>query len=139
MGTIYDFEQSVIINQPAKTRPRGNATASLEISRLKPRRTISTATPIIPPAIALAVLEEASAWLDTPLPQHWIGKLAERAETVYARNARFRQLINGRGNVGRDWLWAFTRHWLSGLLAKHRPDLAARLPSHFKIGRDLTP
>src|SRR5438445_12045075 len=86
-------------------------------------------TPIVPRAIAAAVLEEASLWFDEPLPGHWIRQLTARANAVYACNPRFRGRIATRDNAGRDRLWAFTRHWLSDLIRRHRPHLHARLPS----------
>jgi hypothetical protein len=91
----------------------------------------------VPSAVAIAVWEEASVWLDAPLPRRWIGELIERADAVYRHSPRFRQLLRQPGNAGRDWLWSFTRHWLAGLLIKHRPALAARLPSGYKIGHPL--
>jgi len=95
-------------------------------------------TPIIPIAVANSVWREASFWLGETLPRKWIADLAERAEVIYTHNPRFRRLLRQRGNSGRDWLWAFTRHWLSGLLVEHRPSLAARLPSEYNVGKPLS-
>src|SRR6266496_480235 len=103
----------------------------------KPRPRIELDTPIIPYAVAHGVWEEASAWLHEPLPAAWVGQLIERANTIYACNPRFRSLLRRKGNAGRDWLWAFTRHWLAGLLSKHRQDLYSRLPSSYSVGRQL--
>src|SRR5437879_3212476 len=127
---------------PSRIRCLGLAPGLSSHSKSKiqnPKSKILSKTPIVPLAIAIAVWEEASVWLDAPLPRSWITTLAERAEAIYAHNARFRSVINRRGNAGRDWLWSFTRHWLAGLLIKHRPALAARLPSAYKIGRPLHP
>jgi len=96
-------------------------------------------TPIVPRAIAAAVLEEASLWFDEPLPGHWIRQLTARANAVYACNPRFRGRIATRDNAGRDRLWAFTRHWLSDLIWRHRPHLHARLPSSYGVGHPLPP
>lgn len=98
---------------------------------------IEKETPVVPSVIAKSVVHEASFWLGEMLPPEWITDLAVRAEVIYAQNPRFRQLLRARGNSGRDWLWAFTRHWLSGLLVEHRPSLAARLPSEYKVGHPL--
>jgi hypothetical protein len=65
--------------------------------------------------------------------------LAERANVIYQHNARFRQLLRQPGNAGRDWLWAFARHWLCGLLSARRPDLSLRLPASYAVGRELPP
>jgi hypothetical protein len=102
-----------------------------------PRARIENDTPIVP--IAIAVWEEASLWLDAGLPRSWIAELAERGNVIYAHNPRFRQLIRRPGNASRDWLWAFTRHWLSALLASRRPELRRRLPASYAVGRDLPP
>jgi hypothetical protein len=58
-------------------------------------------------------------------------------EIIYEHNARFRALL--RGSAGREWLRAFTRHWLFAMLLSRRPDLSARLPSSFVSGHDLPP
>ena len=94
-------------------------------------------TPLVPQAVASAVWEEAGAWLGEELPREWLARLTERAEAVYASNARVRQRLRGPGNGGRDWLWTFTRHWLAALIWHHRPDLHARLPDAFNLGHPL--
>ena len=94
-------------------------------------------TPIVPHAIASAVWEEAGAWLGEELPREWLARLIERAEAVYASNARVRRRLRGNGNGGRDWLWAFTRHWLAALIWQQRPDLYTRLPDSFNVGHLL--
>lgn len=104
---------------------------------LKKRPRIELDTPIVPVAVAIGVWEEACAWLDEELPRHWIARLTERANVIYQHNAQFRQLLRGRGTRGRDALWAFTRHWLCGLIWEHRPDLDARLPDSYSSGRPL--
>lgn len=105
--------------------------------RRRTRHRIEQDTPIHPGIVAWAVVEEASAWLGKPLPKRWIRELAGRANTVYARNARFRRRICSRGNEGRDWLWAFTRHWLAALLHRHAPHLHRRLPASYAAGHGL--
>ena len=103
--------------------------------RLHPAR-IDQDTPIVPAAVAAAVWEEARVSLDTELPSAWIGELTRRAETVYARNPRWRRRLRRAGNRGRDCLWAFTRHWLAALICKHRPELYPRLPADYSVGQD---
>ncbi len=103
--------------------------------RTHPR--IELDTPIVPQAVAEAVWEEAGVWLGEPLPRRWIAELTARANTVYGGNRRFRRLLRRRGHAGRDWLWAFTRHWLAALIWKHRPDLHARLPAAYNVGKSL--
>ena len=94
-------------------------------------------TPIVPRAVMEAVCEEAAVWLGQPLPRRWIRELTARANTIYAHNPRFRRKIRAKGDKGRDYLWAFARHWLAGLIAERRPDTYPPLPSSFSIGHPL--
>jgi hypothetical protein len=94
-------------------------------------------TPLVPAAIAAAVCEEASVWLEEALPQEWRRVLVRRANAIYARNSQFRRNVRGRDTRGRDWLWAFTRHWLAGLMLKYRPDFHERLPGSYRVGQPL--
>lgn len=126
MGMIIDLEYPAA-TAAAPSRGRG----------LKERPRIEADTPIVPRAVAMSVWAEACAWLEAPLPRTWVNRLAARANAVYARNPRFRQTINRPGPAGRDWLWAFTRHWLAAMILKHRPDLHARLPQTYNAGGDL--
>ena len=125
MGISYDLEM------PLRTSTRPSR------RRRKPRTGIEADTPLVPRAVATAVVEEAGVWLHQELPPEWVNKLVTRANTLYARHARFRRRLNAPGNAGRDWLWAFTRHWLAALLLKHRPDQHTRLPPGYQIGRAL--
>lgn len=104
-------------------------------NRSRACKRIERETPILPRAIAGSVLEEASAWLGEQLPTSWIAELEARANTVYPANQRFRRRIRGGGNSGRDWLWAFTRHWLAALLKRRRPELFIRLPHRYCVGQ----
>lgn len=93
-------------------------------------------TPIVPRAVAEQVCERASLWLGEALPREWALELAERANVVYQHNAKFRRLLNRRGDAGKEWLAAFMRHWLCALLASRRPDLCRRLPESYAVGRE---
>ncbi len=79
------------------------------------RRRIEDDTPIVPEAVAEAVWEEACVWLNEQLPREWIRRLAVRANVAYTRNTHFHRTLRRQGNAGRDWLWAFSRHWLAAL------------------------
>jgi hypothetical protein len=94
-------------------------------------------TPIVPGAVAIAVLEEASVWLEEALPRHWARELCARARTVYACNERFRRKLRAPGASGRDLLWAFARHWLAALIQERRPHLHRRLPASYSVGHPL--
>jgi len=100
---------------------------------------IESDTPIVPRAIMEAVCEEAGVWLGQPLPRRWIRELTARANAVYARNPRFRRKVRASGDSGRDYLWAFTRHWLAGLLWERRPQSHTRLPNSYSVGHPLPP
>lgn len=106
-------------------------------ARPRRRRRIEQDTPIVPEAVATAVWEEACVWLDEELPRAWIRRLAVRANTTYTRNEPFRRMIRRSGDAGRDWLWAFTRHWLAAMIWKQRRHLHARLPASYNTGANL--
>src|SRR5947209_13092060 len=98
------------------------------------RPRIELDTPTAPRAVAEAVCEEAGVWVGEPLPRRWVRELMAQANTVYSHNPRFRRKVRGQGNSGRDYLWAFVRHWLAGLLWERRPRLYARLPAGYNVG-----
>lgn len=102
-----------------------------------PRRRIQNDTPIVPLAVAEAVWEEASVYLQAELPRAWVRRLVVRAQLVYNRNAQFRKLLRKDGDAGRDWLWAFTRHWLAAMIWQQRRDLHSRLPAEYAVGLAL--
>lgn len=125
------------MNSTALPPPKSKSSKLTRKRNMKSIPRIESDTPIVPSAIARAVWEEASLWLDELLPRSWIRELVARANTVYAHNARFRRIIRGLGDRGRDSLWAFTRHWLAGLLWEHRRHLHARLPASYNVGQPL--
>jgi hypothetical protein len=106
---------------------------------MNPTPRIESDTPIVPRAVMEAVLEEAGVWLGQPLPRRWIRELTARANTVYANNPYFRRNVCATGDKGRNYLWAFTRHWLSGLMWKCRPQIHTRLPHSYSVGHPLPP
>ena len=127
MGTIIDldFPAATTALPPRRQRQR----------KLHPR--IEVDTPIVPHAVATFVWEEACVWLQEELPREWVTRLTVRANLLYARNARFRALLQRDGDIGLDGLWAFTRHWLAALLKKYRPGLYAKLPASYSGGAVL--
>ena len=94
-------------------------------------------TPLVPRAVANGAWEEVSIYLQTELPVSWKSQIAIRANVIYQRNARFRALIQRKGDAGRDWLWTFTRHWLAAMIRRWDASLYSRLPSSFSTGADL--
>jgi len=114
-------------------------TQSRPAAQLPAALRIESDTPIVPRAVMEAVCEEAGVWLGQPLPRRWVRELTAYANTVYAHNPRFRRKVRAPGNRGRDYLWAFTRHWLAGLMWERRPQLHARLPNSYSVGHPLPP
>ena len=114
-------------------------TQSRPAAQLPAALRIESDTPIVPRAVMEAVCEEAGVWLGQPLPRRWVRELTAYANTVYAHNPRFRRKVRAPGDRGRDYLWAFTRHWLAGLMWEQRPQLHARLPNSYSVGHPLPP
>jgi hypothetical protein len=125
-------EWDISIRSYQASQAEGAAGAALP----HPRR-IAAETGIVPQAVAAAVCAEVEAWLGVPIPQPWRDELAEYGEPIYQHNARFARLL--RRSTGREYLQAFTRHWVCALLDSRRPDLAARLPRSYASGHDLPP
>ena len=92
---------------------------------------------LAPVAVAHGVCAEAGVFLGAELPAGWAELLVEKAAIVSAHNPRFRGLLRQHGERGRDWLWAFMRHWLAALLKQQRPAFFSRLPEDFCRGREL--
>ncbi len=105
--------------------------------RARARATIAELTPIVPAAVARAIWSEAVVWLGEELPRDWVVWLVAKADTVFSRNPGFRRRLRLQGNAGRDWLWAFMRHWLAALIWKHRRELYDRLPASYSVGEPL--
>jgi hypothetical protein len=94
-------------------------------------------TALMPWLIAESVCGEAARFLGVEMPARYAAWIEARAELAYARNDRFRKLMRSPGDAPRDWLRAFMRHWLAGLLGTERPDLYECLPDTFSIGHPL--
>jgi hypothetical protein len=105
--------------------------------RERRRARVEHTTPLVPAAVARGVWSEASVYLGEELPRSWVPRLVAKAETLCAHNPGFRRRLWSAGDAGRDWLWAFMRHWLAARLHKHRPDLLVRLPAAYSNGEPL--
>jgi len=63
--------------------------------------------------------------------------LGQTAERLYENNEEFRKTLNARGDAGRDSLYSFMRHWVSGMVRKEYGEEAFRaLPEGFAVGRE---
>ena len=76
-------------------------------------KTIEEATPLLPIIIASNVREEVR---HLNPGQGAVERLAARAEEHYRNSVEFRRKL--RGAKGREWLYAFMRHWLAAELVK---------------------
>ena len=105
-------------------------------------------TPIIPVAVADSVMGEVFGYLNhhgyeadavilEPVQRRMADKLADMAEEIYKHNEQFRKKIRGSGNKGRDYLYAFMRHWLASDLKKQYPAIYRKLPRDFDMGTSL--
>jgi hypothetical protein len=120
---------------------KGRAPRVPNVLRFRTRGTrpsIGGDTPLVPRAAAEAVWEEACELVGEELPREWIAMLIEKAEVIYGRSTRYRRWLRGSDRSGRDWLWAFMRHWLAALLSEHRPAWYARLPTRYAVGNPDT-
>lgn len=81
------------------------------------------------------ILNEVRGYYWVELPAHLEEELASRAVTVFARNQRLRKKF--QSGEGPDSLRMFMRHWLAGLLCKHKHPLFRELPDSFKWGQPL--
>jgi hypothetical protein len=96
-------------------------------------------TLLMPDAIAESVCAEVSRFLDVPLPARYAVWLEAKAHRCYSAHRHFYQLMQAGGNVARDRLYMFMRHWLASLLHLERPDLSHCLPVTFGDGKRLPP
>jgi hypothetical protein len=105
-------------------------------------KTIDEETVILPVVVAEAVIHELAFYLHgrgiaLDVNDTLADKLADRAEHCYAVNPAFRKRIRSQadqGRAGRDWLYAFMRHWLSAEFP-HGSEIHRNLPYNFCIGR----
>lgn len=146
MGLIADLDFPHVVISAARKSTRVSVrsrclTASLRNSASgNPAARISSImrdTPLVPRAAAAQVLEEASGLLDEQLPLEWILQLVARAEATYESGAGFRRRIRSLGNEGREWLWAFMRHWLAEMILREKPAWFGRLPAGYATGGQL--
>lgn len=96
-------------------------------------------TALLPWLVAEAVCGEAARALESEVPRSFAPRLAARAVRLYAVNPPFARRLRTPGNVGREWLRTFLRHWLASRLARQYPALFHRLPSSFCVGWPLPP
>ena len=94
-------------------------------------------TMLMPDAIATSVVQEAEQFLNAELPENFAERLAAKAHRLYPRHQHFHKMLNRPGNLGRDNLYMYMRHWTAGWLKRERPALYKKLPWSFGQGRPL--
>jgi hypothetical protein len=91
----------------------------------------------MPDVIAETVVQEAERFLDAELPADFAERLAAKAHYLYSRHKQFHKILNRRGNSGRDYLYAFMRHWTGSWLKRERYALFKQLPWEYALGKRL--
>ena len=138
MGLIVDLDFPHIFPKLAGRSPRVPNTLRSGIRGTRGTRpSIVSDTPLVPRAAAEAVWEEACLLVGEELPREWIALLIEKSETIYGRSTRFRCRLRSPDHSGRDWLWAFMRHWLADLVLEQRPAWYSRLPARYAVGSSV--
>ena len=61
--------------------------------------------------------------------------LSDKAETCYSANERFAKKVKGK--YGREHLYSFMRHWLTGWVIDNRPGLKRLVPDCFANGVEI--
>jgi hypothetical protein len=94
-------------------------------------------TLLMPDAIAESVCQEVSRFLDLEMPERYAVWLAAKAHRCYSAHRHFYKLMQASGNLARDRLYMFMRHWLANILYLERQDLIYCLPIEFSRGNAL--
>jgi hypothetical protein len=113
-------------------------------NHMRKPKLIEDETPILPWVVADAVISELETHLACSLrgpdcSHELADMLSDRANAIYQRNPQFRKRIRSNadgGNAGRDWLYAFMRHWLTAEAIK-RGIRRERIPAEFAIGKPI--
>lgn len=105
--------------------------------------TIETDTPIIVGVIAEKVRDEWQAWLQVAYPavakevQAKESEIADflesKANHYYKVSLTFRRTVQGRGNKGRDYLYAVMYNWMAGNMLRSFPQIPLHsVPQHLR-------
>ena len=94
---------------------------------------------LLPWVIAECVCQEVSVFLGIQMPRRYARWLTAKAEVCFQKHRYFRRRMRASGNVPRDQLRVYMRHWLSALLGTERRDLWFCLPQSFDLGHPLPP
>ena len=94
-------------------------------------------TRLTPEWIAKSVVQEAERFLKAELPADFAERLAAKAHHLYPRHKHLHKILNRPGNLGRNNLYMFMRHWAAGWLKRERYSLFKRLPWSYAQGQHL--
>jgi len=132
--------RSAIFLNPARQEPRPTK-AKLRREFRAWRASLPTAlerdTMLTPEWIAESVVQEVERFLKAELPAGFAERLAARAHHLYPRHRHFKKMLNRPGNLGRNNLYVYMRHWTAGWLKRERSALYKKLPWSFGNGRQL--
>lgn len=96
------------------------------------RNVASLIEPLAARAVAEALCEEAALALGSAMPSHYPLLLAAKVRDICEHNPAFVRRL--RRADGREWLYAFMRHWLAATIKRRLRAEFHRLP---KGWRDL--
>jgi hypothetical protein len=94
-------------------------------------------TLLTPEWVAESVVQEAEQFLRADLPEDFTARLAAKAEHLYPRHKHFHKMLNRPGNMGRNNLYMYMRHWTAGWLKRARSALYKKLPWLYGQGQAL--
>ncbi len=94
-------------------------------------------TMLVPEWIAETVVQEAERFLVADLPAAFTARLAAKAHYLYPRHKHFQKLLKRPGNMGRNHLYMYMRHWTAAWLKRERPAHYKKLPYSFANGQRL--
>ncbi|MGO8763946.1 MAG: hypothetical protein ACLQSR_02280 [Limisphaerales bacterium] len=104
----------------------------------EPVREFERQTSYCPLYLAWQIVDEASNYFRTRIPEAYADRLAQRAEVAFAHDPSWaREAVRRTGRRNREFILQFMRHWLAGLLARENPIIFRRLPESYKRGHPL--
>jgi len=110
---------------------------------------ITKDTPILPELIADRIFWEMAAFIKFKIKDNkladelenrskeFINLLVEKQDSLYQNSVDWRKKMRSKGNKGRDTLYSFMQHWLSGLLKDNMPNVLKKLPNGYSNGETL--
>src|ERR1017187_7440115 len=85
-------------------------------------------TLLTPLWVAECVVQEVERFLKAELPENFAERLAVKAHHLYPRHRHYHKMLNRPGNLGRNYLYVYMRHWTAGWLRRECYGLYKQLP-----------